>query len=244
MTITFNTPPCEKVNWLRTRPFAHRGLHDASKKIYENTLSACRLAMNAGYNMEVDLQPSCDGVPMVFHDYTLDRLTNTTGDIRNHSAQALKNLSIMDSDDHIPTLQELLDLIQGKAGILLELKGKIGSDDGFVEAVSKALEGYEGDVAIMSFHHHILDDARAFAPDVSLGLTAEGDDKAYDMHAEICNRANPSFVSYEVDNLDCRFVSEFLLSGRPLISWTVRSEEDAAFSAKYADQPTFEGFLA
>ena len=244
MTITFSTPPCKKVNWLREKPFAHRGLHDARKGIYENTLEACKAAMDAGYNMEVDLQPSLDGVPMVFHDYTLQRLTDIKGEIRSASAEQLQRTRIMNTDSCIPTLKELLDLIQGHSGILLELKGKPGNDDGFVEAVAKDLDGYSGDVAIMSFHHHILEDARSVAPDISLGLTAEGDDSYYEMHADICEKTNPAFVSYEVENLACKFVSEFMKTRRPLISWTVRSEKDAKFSAKFADQPTFEGFMA
>ncbi len=244
MTITFTTPPCEKVNWLKDRPFAHRGLHDAEKGIYENTLSACKAAMDGGYNMEVDLQPSVDGVPMVFHDYTLDRLTKENGDVRARTAKELQSIKIGDSNDHIPTLRELLNLIQGKVGILLELKGKPGHDDGFVEAVAADIEHYHGDVAIMSFHHHILEDARAQTPNVSLGLTAEGDDSFYDMHRAITEKTDPAFVSYEVAHLECRFVEEFLVSKRPLISWTVRTEEDRAMSAKYAHQPTFEGYLA
>jgi len=242
--ITFTTPPCEKVNWLKDLPFAHRGLHDASAVVFENSLSACAEASDAGYNMEVDLQPSSDQIPMVFHDYQLDRMTNSHGEVRQVCAEDLRKLKLKESEDTIPTLRELLDLIQGKAGILLELKGKPGCDDGFVEAVVQELQTYSGNIAIMSFHHHILETARAIAPRVSLGLTAEGDDKFYSIHRDIFEKTNPDFVSYEVGNLGCRFVSEFIQSGRPLISWTVRNEEDAAYSAKFAHQPTFEGFKA
>ena len=77
--MALNFPPLkhERVGWLRDKPFAHRGLHDVDRKIVENTLPACQAAVTHGYNIEVDLQPSSDGVPMVFHDYTLDRLTQS-----------------------------------------------------------------------------------------------------------------------------------------------------------------------
>ena len=243
MSITFPEPDLHNVNWLREKPIAHRGLHDASRGIYENTLSACRAALEAGYNIEVDLQPSSDGIPMVFHDYTLERMTGKRGDARDLTAAELQEAQIMDSGDTIPTLRQLLDLIQGKVGIILELKGKPGNDDGFVAAVAHELEDYVGNAAIMSFHHHVLEDARSIAPHLALGLTAEGNDRFYDAHREMAVAANVDFVSYELANLECEFVREFRETGRPLICWTVKSPEDAAYSSKHSDQPTFEGFL-
>ena len=95
----------------------------------------------------------------------------------------------------------------------------------------------------MSFYHHILKDARALAPHLPLGLTAEGDIDRYEMHRSIALAANVDFVSYDVGNLETQFVTEFLATGRPLISWTVCSKMQAEYSAQYAAQPTFEGFL-
>ncbi|MDJ0614916.1 MAG: glycerophosphodiester phosphodiesterase family protein [Rhizobiaceae bacterium] len=244
MTFTFIRPVCDNVNWIKDRPIAHRGLHNAEGGIFENTLSACKAAMDANYAIEVDLQPSADGVPMVFHDYTLDRITDRTGDVRDCLARELQEIRIMDTQDTIPTLKQLLDLIQGKVGIVLELKGKPGNDNGFVKSVTAELESYPGNAAIMSFHHHILEDARELKLSVPLGLTAEGDDKHYDMHRAITDKAEPDFLSYEVSNLDCRYVAEYQKTKRPIICWTVRTSQDMAMSAAYAHQPTFEGFMA
>jgi glycerophosphoryl diester phosphodiesterase len=241
--LTFDKPHSPKVNWLTERPIAHRGLHDASNKVFENTLSACAAAIRRDYAIEVDLQPSADGVPMVFHDYELDRMTTQKGDVREITSNVLAKINIMGTDDRIPTLADLLDLVSGEVGLVLELKGKTGADDGFVAAVAKELETYDGPVVIMSFHHHLLEDARAIAPDLPLGLTAYGDDSKYAQHLEISQKTNPDFLSYELKNLDTKFVSEFNKTGRPVISWTVKSEADAAKSARYAKQPTFEGFL-
>lgn len=240
--LTFSNPPSDTVNWLRRKPVAHRGLHDLKAGIVENTLEACKAAMEAGYNIEVDLQPSSDGVPMVFHDYTLERLTGRGGEVRAMTASQLGTLAVHPGKGTIPTLGQLLELIQGKAGIVLELKGKPGADDGFIEAVAQEVKGYEGDIAIMSFHHHLLRDARRVAPDLALGLTAEGDNGSYEAHREISEETGIDFISYELENLDCRYVAEFLDSGRPVISWTVKSAKDAAYSKQFAHQPTFEGF--
>lgn len=242
MTPILGHKTSDSVNWIKKVPIAHRGLHDKSSGIFENTLSAAKGAMETGYAIEVDLQYSSDGVPVVFHDYDLKRLTGNDGEVRKTSAQDLGAMTIGESEDRIPALQELLELIQGKVGIVLELKGLPGKDKGFVEAVAHELEGYAGDTAIMSFHHHILEDARQVAPELGLGLTAEGGDEAYEQHVLAVEKYQPDFISYELKNLDTRFVREYTQSNRPSISWTVRSEQDAAISNQFVDQITFEGF--
>lgn len=243
MSVTFNSKPSDNVNWLRERPIAHRGLHTPETRIYENTLSAAAAAARRDYSIEVDLQPSVDGIAMVFHDYTLERMTDRVGELRDLEAQELTNIAIKKTSDRVPTLGALLDLVAGEVGLVLELKGRPGADDGFVAAVANALEDYSGEVAIMSFHHHLLRDARKIAPHLTLGLTAYGDDTKYAQHRGIAEETQVDFVSYELANLNSRFVRDFKKSGRPLISWTVKSEADAQISAQVADQPTFEGFL-
>ncbi|MEM9332080.1 MAG: glycerophosphodiester phosphodiesterase family protein [Pseudomonadota bacterium] len=243
MKLNFDQAPFHRVDWIRERPIAHRGLHDASKKIYENTLTACASAVRQEYAIEVDLQPSLDGVPMVFHDYELERMTGKSGEIRDKAYSELSNLRILDSGDKIPALRDLLELVDGEVGLVLELKGRKGADAGFVKAVSEDLKAYEGNVVIMSFHHHILEDARKQAAHLALGLTAYGGESKYEQHRKIAEKTNVSFVSYELKNLETQFVSDFRKTNRPIISWTVKNEADAAFSARFADQPTFEGFL-
>ncbi|MGI9353457.1 MAG: glycerophosphodiester phosphodiesterase family protein [Rhizobiaceae bacterium] len=243
MALKFDRQPFHDVSWLRDRPVAHRGLHDPAKKIYENTLTACAAAARRDYAIEVDLQPSSDGVPMVFHDFELDRMTDMEGEIRDKTSAELQAIRIMGTNDGIPTLRDLLELVSGEVGLVIELKGRKNADKGFVEAVARELKGYRGDAVIMSFYHHLLEDARSQAPHLPLGLTAYGDDENYDQHRRIAQKSNVDFISYELKNLETRFVSEFRQTGRPIISWTITNEAEAEYSAKFADQPTFEGFL-
>jgi glycerophosphoryl diester phosphodiesterase len=235
-----------RADWITIRPIAHRGLHDKSSGILENSLSAARAAVEAGYGIEVDLHPSADLVPMVFHDDVLDRMTNEKGPMRSHSAKALGRFrlgGVEGNGDTVPSLRQLLDLVGGKVGLVLELKGIVGEDEGFVEAVLNVLEGYDGPVAIMSFNHWLLEDARRLGSKVPVGLTAEGNDKLYGLHSETVKKLDIEFVSYGIDDLPNRFVAEFRATGRPVITWTIRNRELAAKSAKYADQITFEGYL-
>lgn len=236
--------PMSRVNpdWLTRAPIAHRGLHQAHAAIYENTLSACRAAVEAGFSIEVDLHPSADNVPMVFHDLQLERMTGLPGEVRDHTAAELARIPILDSGDHIASLSELLDLVAGRVGLVLELKGVHGRDDGFVEAVANTLKGYEGPVAIMSFMHWLLRDARRDAGHLPLGLVAEGGDEKYDVHKMIFDEVAPDFISYDVENLDCRFVREARAAAIPVITWTVTSTEQMARALDGTDQITFEGF--
>ena len=242
MALEFKNNSVHNLKWMIERPIAHRGLHDTEKGIYENTLSAASEAVNENYNIELDIQPSADMVPMVFHDFKLDRLTRKEGQTRQVDANTLSGIFIHDTDDKIPTLQEFLELVAGKVGLVIELKGQKGQDKGFVASIADLLATYDGPAAIMSFHHHILKDARKIAPHLPLGLTAEGDENAYAMHKRIAEECNVDFLSHSIKNLDCRFVREFRKTGREIISWTVKSPEDKLFSDKYADQVTFEGF--
>jgi glycerophosphoryl diester phosphodiesterase len=228
--------------WIAEVPIAHRGLHDKTQGRFENTLSAARAAVEQGFAIEVDLHPSADGIPIVFHDHDLERLTGRTGSVRAHSAAELGTFFIGGTGDTIPTLRQLLEVVGGKVGLVLELKGEAGADAGFVEAVAETISGYPGPLALMSFDHWLVADARRLVRDRPIGLTADGNDERHDEHTAFAAQADVDFVSYGIVDLPCRFVSEFRESGKPVISWTIRTRELATKSALYADQITFEGF--
>ena len=92
------------------RPIAHRGLHDRAVGVIENSPAAFAAAIAAGYGIELDLQLSRDGVAMVFHDDSLDRLTGETGPVRARDAAALGQIALAGAraGDRIPTLGAVL----------------------------------------------------------------------------------------------------------------------------------------
>lgn len=186
-----------KASWITRRPITHRALHDETRGIVENSRSAVIASVEAGYPIELDLQPSIDRVPMVFHDYTLERMTAATGELRDRTATELQKLKLKNTDDTIWPLSELLEIVSGKVGLIIELKGRAGADEGFVQSVASALEGYSGDVAIMSFNHWLLADANQLAPDLILGQTAKGGDVLYNVNREAKLAYNVDFVSYK-----------------------------------------------
>lgn len=233
------------ISWLTRRPIAHRGFHDLNRVRWENTLSAFDAAVERDYAIECDVHLSADGVPVVFHDNVLNRLAGRDGFVHDLTAAELAQLRIGGTQDHVPTLAEMLARIGGRVPLVIELKGVEGKDGGLVAAVAKALQDYRGKAAIMSFDHWLVRRFAADAPGIPAGLTAEGRTMA-DLEAHFSMLAHPiSFVSFSVLDLPNPFVA-FVRDrlAMPVITWTVRNEETRAATFAHADQMTFEGFEA
>ncbi len=232
-----------ELGWLTERPIAHRGYHDMNDRIWENTLPAFARAAAHGYAIECDVRLSSDGVPVIFHDDTLSRLTGTDGYIWQRTAAEMAALKIGGTADHAPRLTEMLELIAGRVPLVVELKGIAGHDDGLVRAVARELKVYRGRAAIMSFDHWLIRDFKHDALGIPAGLTAWGD-KEHDIEAHFSMLAHGiDFVSYGVAHLPnrfIRFVRERL--NMPVITWTVRDEPAVQATLAHADQMTFEGF--
>jgi glycerophosphoryl diester phosphodiesterase len=232
-----------ELSWLTARPIAHRGFHDLNKAVWENTLSAFDRAIARGYAIECDVHLSSDGVPVVFHDDDLKRLTGTEGFIWQRTAAEMAALSIGGTADHAPTLQEILDRVAGRVPLVIELKGIPGKDEGLVEKVCGLLRTYRGEAAIMSFDHWLIRQFPAHAGDIPTGLTAYGS-KDHELEAHFSMLAHGiSFVSYDVFALPNRFVG-FVREklNMPVITWTVRDQAAVDRTFAHADQMTFEGF--
>src|SRR5690606_30202295 len=133
-----------ELRWLTERPIAHRGLHDMNRECWENTLPAFERACRKGYAIECDVTVSADGVPVVIHDTNLVRLTGKYGWVYRYPARSIRSMKIGRTGDHVPLLDDLLDLVDGRVPIVIELKAVRRFDGPLVEAVAKALYGYQG----------------------------------------------------------------------------------------------------
>ncbi|SMX39953.1 glycerophosphodiester phosphodiesterase family protein [Octadecabacter ascidiaceicola] len=239
------------------QPFAHRALHDAT--MAENSIGAIRIAVAAGYGIEIDIQPSKDGVPMVFHDYDLGRLTRQAGPVAMRTAAELGKISLSGGGGCIPTLLQVLKAVSGRVPLLIEIKdqdGALGPNVGDLEnAVCEDLKGYGGDVALMSFNPHSVAACRKFAPDLPRGITTcpyPAEDwptvpaKVRDALNEIpdFDRVGACFISHQQDDLNSPHVAVLKERGVPIFCWTVRSAEVEARAREIADNITFEGYRA
>src|SRR5262245_60338582 len=152
------------------RPIAHRGLHNRSRGLIENTAPAFLAAIDNDYGIECDLQPARDGTPMVFHDATLDRLTLGHGRIAAHDPEELSRLRYKDQDIGILSFQDLIRLVAGRVPLLVEIKSDGRMPKQFLPAVAQAAAGYRGPIALMSFDRAVVTQLSRLAPDVPRGI--------------------------------------------------------------------------
>ncbi len=233
------------MRWLTARPIAHRGFHDLARGRPENSLPAFEAAVASGYAIECDLHPAADGVPVVFHDGDLGRLTGETGCVRDRTAAELRRRTLLGTQERIPSLDELLELTGGRVPLVIELKHMPGRDAGFARTVVERVRRYHGPAALMSFDHSLIADVRAAAPELPCGLTAEGDWRTGPDHLRAVLRLGVDFISYRLRDLPTPvplFARRVLRI--PLISWTIRDPAEVPRARAWTDQITFEGFPA
>lgn len=241
-----------RLNWLR-RPIAHRGLHDKRTRIVENTPSAFSAAIEAGYAIECDVQRSADGVPMVFHDDTLERLTEHSGKVVRYSQRQLKQMSFKDTRDRMLTLGELLELVNGAVPLVIEIKSDWMDRGPFEARICSELAAYKGHAAVMSFDPHAVRACAEHGPRIPRGLVAEDfRDDAYWGELSEWQRfrlrhllsafvARPQFIAYDIRALPAFApVAARALLGWPLLTWTVRSKAERERAEKWTDAIIFE----
>jgi glycerophosphoryl diester phosphodiesterase len=241
--------------WLTARPIAHRGLHDRATGIVENTLSAAEAAITGGFAIECDVQDTADGEAMVFHDHTLDRLTDQIGAVRHRNAAELTEMALAATQDRIPTLRAFLDRIAGRVAVIVEIKSRFDGNMGLTRRTAEIASRYDGPLALKSFDPRIVATLRQLAPDLPRGIVAEAsyEDREYDALSadtkrEMANLLHlphtaPDFVSWRVGDLP--LAAPFLcrhLGHMPVMTWTVRTEDHRRRAAVHADQMVFEGF--
>jgi glycerophosphoryl diester phosphodiesterase len=244
-------------SWIVERPVAHRGLHDASAGILENTASAFQAAVAAGYATECDVQISSDGEAMVFHDKSLDRLMDRSGRVDAFTASALREVPMKGGRDRMITLGELCDLVAGRAPIIVEVKPSWSNDRQLEGRVAEVLKRYTGQVAVMSFDPGSTATFRTLAPGIPRGVVQEsvydGEEwrnltvwKKYALGRLLhLPYSRPHFLAWYVKDLEFRAPQlARRLFGMPVLAWTIRTPGDQARAAIFADQMIFEGFRA
>lgn len=243
-------------DWLTARPIAHRGLHDAAAGVLENTLSAAEAAIAGGFAIECDVQDTADGDAVVFHDFTLGRLTTETGAVRERSSRELTQITLGGTADRIPTLTRFLERIGARVPLILEIKSRFDGDLTLTHRTLDIVAEYSGPVAIKSFDPVIITALRTVAPSIPRGMVAASDyshpvwdkltpEQKHEFgHLLHYGATEPDFLSWRVADLPC--AAPFLcrhLRRIPVMAWTVRTQDDRARAVRHADQMVFEGFV-
>jgi len=214
----------------------------------ENSLAAFEHAAACGYAIELDIRLTDDNVPVVFHDDTLKRMTHTDGYVTNIKSTELTQYKLLGTDEAIPTLEQTLELVNGRVPILIELKnhGKTGLME---KKVADMLASYRGQCAVQSFNPYSLEYFKKKAPGIlrgqlSMMFTKEEQRsllKRYLLSRLKLNHiSRPDFISYRAEDLPNAFVAK---TGLPVIAWTVRSSAELERVAPYCDNIIFEKFV-
>ena len=233
-------------SWLVETPIAHRGYHD--KTAPENSLAAFSKAVEKGYAIELDVQLLADDTVVVFHDESLARMTSNDGYLKYLNKDDIKSLKLAGTKETIPTLAEVLALVDGKVPLLIEVKNKykVGKLE---QAVINLLKHYKGEFAIQSFNPYSLAYFKKHAPNFLRGQLSgyfKGEKlgwlkklvlKSMHLNKKV---SEPHFISYEANALPNRYTKKY--KNLPLLAWAVKSKEEYLNIIKYCDNVIFENF--
>lgn len=237
--------------WLFSRPIAHRGLHD--ERYPENSIPAYRQAIEHGYNIEIDVHVTKDGEVVVFHDDNLKRVCGVDKKIKDCTIAELKTYRLKNTDYTIPTFDEFLACVDGKTGVLCEIKGLNPFDHSIEKATLKKLEGYEGNMALQSFNFGAVGYIRRHS-DLPVGelctwSSMDGKNQRWKPvnfmgKMWVCKFTKPTFIAYDVkavdDSLPHNKWIEKWATKLPILFWTVNSEEKIDYARRYANNIIFE----
>jgi glycerophosphoryl diester phosphodiesterase len=242
-------------DWLTARPIAHRGLHDLARGIVENMPGAVAAAIAGRFAIEVDIQLSGDGEAMVHHDDALGRLTEGSGALIEKTAAELKAVAFKHTPERMMTLSDLCALVAGRVPLVIEVKSHFDGDRRLVQRMAQVLDGYTGPVVGMSFDPVQVLALRQTMPRLLRGIVAQrnyddghwaklsDEQRASMLHLRHGFRTEPHFIAFWIDQLPAPapWIARNIF-GCQLLAWTVRSGEQRARAARYADQMIFEGF--
>lgn len=234
------------MDWLFSTPVAHRGLHDDA--LPENSLPAFEAAIAMGVNIEIDVQLTSDGHIVVFHDYSLKRVCGVDKKLKDCTLAELKTMRLCGTENTIPTFDEFLELVNGRTGILCEIKGLNPYANAISKAVCERLKTYKGNIALQSFNYGSVRYCRRHTDLPSGQLctwqnpSGGGRSHLTDFMGKLwINKVSkPHFVAYDIRDLaDNKYVAK-ARKFMPVITWTVNSPEKLETAAKFADNIIFE----
>jgi glycerophosphoryl diester phosphodiesterase len=236
--------------WLLKRFVAHRGFHTGDSERPENSLKAFASAVANGYGIELDVRLSVDRTAVVFHDQTLERMTGGKRPVSACTAAELSRTRLLDSDQTIPLLKVVLELVKGSVPLLVEIKND-GNPGALEWAVRKELSFYTGNFAVQSFNPYSLGWFKANAPDVVRGQLS-GDFRDEDLfflkklilrNLFMNWKSVPHFLSYDIHCLPFWAVNRIRRRGFPVLGWTVRSQTEYLSVKPHVDNIIFERFV-
>lgn len=240
----------------KNKKYAHRGLHGTvgyDEFAAENSLTAFKRAKERGFGIELDVRATADGEIVVFHDAALERVTGTDGKVSELTLAELKTRRLMETADTIPTLREVLELIDGEVPLLIELKEE-GFDHSISEKTAQILKDYKGEYIVESFSPFAFGVFKKTHPKVPRGFLAHKhteNDSNKKLKYRLIQRfffnflCRPAFIAMNVKTpklFPMPVISAIFKT--PMIAWTVKSKEEEIEAYKNGFSGViFEGYI-
>ena len=232
--------------------YAHRGLHGEGAA--ENSMTAFARAKEHGFGIELDVQLSADGELVVFHDSTLMRVCGVDGRVKDFSYSELGEMYLLGTNDTVPLLKSVLELIDGRVPLLIEIKQEAGSVD-VAEKLVEVIADYKGEFIVESFNPYALKVLRKKRPDILRGILSteysknekyKGKPLYFLLENLLFNFVcRPDFISYEkggYTNHNLRFIRQTFSTA--LVAWTIVSAEEEREAISHGfDTVIFENYI-
>lgn len=232
--------------------YAHRGLHDRKEGVPENSLLAFQRAVEMGFGIELDVQMTKDGIPVVFHDYTLKRICGEEGKLCDYTYEELRRFRLCGTEQRIPKFEEVLKTVDGRVPLIVELKIE-RLDISLCAAVDKLLGQYEGLYCVESFNPLAVRWYRRHRKEIVRGQLSDAFLKegeyvgtvTFLLQNLLLNwMGRPDFIAYNCKypkTLSRRICRSLYRS--TMAAWTIQSGEQLAEARKYFDIFIFDGFV-
>ena len=244
----------KKTKWqhLTGWDYAHRGLYDNEHGIPENSMAAFRRAVDKGYGIELDVHLTADNQLVVFHDDTLTRMCGMNKKISSFLYSDLMQLRLLGTEEGIPLFKDVLELIDGKVPLIIELKVDGSNQNLLCPLVWQLLSRYKGDYCIESFHPFVLQWFKRHEPQVVRGQLSCNFSKE-NPHCDIVLFlmsnlmtnffTHPDFIAYKYLDLD----NPAVIYNRKLfhimtVVWTIPGKPTYDRFKNKVDAMIFEGF--
>ena len=219
--------------------FGHRGARGLAP---ENTLSSFELALSMGIDgVEFDVMPCASGEAVVFHDYRLDKLAGGWGWVEGTSLDKLKKFDVgamfhqRYRGERIPSLDEVLELIQDRLIINIELKGENARNDGLESHVAQALRrrGLVDNAIISSFNPMRLARINEVAPEFNTGVLVQQDAAWWLRKFWFAPLRGADAVHPEIGMVSKPLVDGWHQKGKVVIAWPANTPADVKMLIDY-----------
>lgn len=236
---------------LRKWDYAHRGLH--ADGVPENSMAAFKAALDAGYGIEFDLHLLADGNLGVMHDASLKRTANATVFMEDLRTEDLGKYHLLGTSETIPEFRQVLELFDGKAPLIIELKSERDNYAKLTQTACEMLDGYKGPYCIESFDPRCILWLKQNRPDIIRGQLSENFLRSkvsakwflrFVMTYYLSNFLNrPDFIAYNFKDRKNPSIWLCKKLGIQPVAWTIRSQEDFDIAKRDGWIPIFENFI-